>query len=194
MMDWNDPFCLLCKCFASYDHKQSPKHAERVKGAMYWVCSRGYEELADWIAKAHCRRNMVSREVIEIPRLPAAKKEAQPNPDSEGDGEDKAQAFRDRASVALAHWPFGVLDLPFADWPFDMLEVDLSTKKTKDRWDKMDPEMAEAIRCEAQKGKLQFEITLMVKKTAWEYALDFKAWTQTNLGSGTVRKIRFGEV
>ena len=28
----------------------------------------------------------------------------------------------------------------------------------------MDPEMAEAIRREAQKGKTQFEITLMVKK------------------------------
>ena len=57
----------------------------------------------------------------------------------------------------------------------------------------MDPEMAEAIRREAQKGKTQFEITLMVKKTAWKYEIDFKAWTQTNLVSGTVRKIRFGE-
>ena len=53
--------------------------------------------------------------------------------------------------------------------------------------------MAEAIRREAQKGKTQFEITLMVKKTAWIYVIDFKAWTQTNLESGTVRKIRFGE-
>ena len=58
----------------------------------------------------------------------------------------------------------------------------------------MDPEMAEAIRCEAQKGKTHFEFTLMVKKTAWLYEIDFKAWTQKNMGSGTVRKIRFAEV
>ena len=54
--------------------------------------------------------------------------------------------------------------------------------------------MAEAIRCEAQKGKTQFEITLMVKKTAWLYKFDFMAWTQENMESGTVRKIRFAKV
>jgi hypothetical protein len=53
--------------------------------------------------------------------------------------------------------------------------------------------MAEAIRCEAQKGKTSFEITLMVKKTVWLYEIDFKAWTQKNMDSGTVRKIRFAE-
>ena len=53
--------------------------------------------------------------------------------------------------------------------------------------------MAEAIRREAQKGKTQFEITLMVKKTAWVYNIDFLAWTQENLESGTARKIRFAE-
>ena len=55
----------------------------------------------------------------------------------------------------------------------------------------MDPEMAEAIRCEAQKGKMHFEITLMVKKTAWLYKIDFLAWTQEKMESGTVRKLRF---
>ena len=28
MMDWLEPFCLLCKCFASYDHLLAPKHTE----------------------------------------------------------------------------------------------------------------------------------------------------------------------
>ena len=187
IMDWMEPFCLLCKSFASYDHLSASKHTDRVKEAVYWVSSRGYEEVVEWIEKN-------SREVIEVPRISAAKKEVQAISDSESDGGSEGQVFRDRASAALVHWPFSVLDRPFADWPFGLLEVDLSTKKTKDSWGKMDPEMAEAIRCEAQKGKTQFEITLMVKKTAWKYEIDFKAWTQTNLVSGTVRKIRFGEV
>ena len=186
IMDWMEPFCLVCGCFASYDHLCGPKHLERVKAAVYWATSKGYEEVVEWIEKN-------SREVIEVPRIPAAKEQAQTNSDSESDGNSEGQVFRDRASAALVRWPFRVLDRPFADWPFDLLEVDLSTKKTKDVWGKMDPEMAEAIRREAQKGKTQFEITLMVKKTAWIYVIDFKAWTQTNLESGTVRKIRFGE-
>ena len=187
VMDWMDPFCLLCGSYASYDHLNAPKHMEKVKSAVYWASTRGYEEVVEWIEKN-------SREVIEIPEEPAMQNQRRDAVLVAKHGDSPGQAFRDSASVALANWPFMVLDRPFADWPFALLEVDLSTKKIKDKWGPMDAEMAEAIRCEAQKGKTQFEITLIVKKTAWRYEIDFKAWMQTNLESGTVRKIRFGEI
>ena len=92
VMDWTDPFCLLCKCFASYDHVASGKHVERTKAAVYWASLRGYEEVVEWL-------ELNSREVIEIPKKLAAQSQNQGQP---------GQGFRDSASAALAHWPFSV--------------------------------------------------------------------------------------
>ena len=53
--------------------------------------------------------------------------------------------------------------------------------------------MAEEIGRAAQKGELQFEITIKVNKNTWVYKIDFNTWTQENLETGTVRKFRFAE-
>ena len=184
VMDWTDPFCLLCGAFATYDHVGATKHVEKTKTAAGWASSRGYDEVVDWIEKN-------SQEVIDIANTPAATRPRQVAVSSDSDEDSCGPGFGESAAAACANWPFDIMSLPFAEWPFALLEVDLSTKKLKDHWGPMDPEMAEAIRREAQKGKTHFEISLMVKKVAWVYKIDFLAWTRENLESGTVRKLRF---
>jgi hypothetical protein len=81
--------------------------------------------------------------------------------------------------------------IDFAEWPFELLEVDLSTKKKPDNWGRMDEDMAEMIRQEAQKGKTKF-IICYGRTTKWKYEIDFKDWSQLNMGTGTKRKLKFG--
>ena len=184
VLDWTDPFCLLCGAFATYDHVGATKHVEKTKTAAAWARSRGYGDVVDWIDEN-------SQEVIDVASTSAVTRQSWV-PVSNGSDEDSSgPGIGETAAAAFANWPFDIMSLPFAEWPFALLEVDLSTKKLKDHWGPMDPEMAEAIRREAQKGETQFEISLMVKKVAWVYKIDFLAWTQENLESGTVRKLRF---
>jgi hypothetical protein len=81
--------------------------------------------------------------------------------------------------------------ISFAEWPFELLEVDLSSKKKPDHWGRMDADMAEAIRKEAQKGETMFTI-VYGSTTKWKYVIDFSDWSQLNVGTGTKRKLRFG--
>jgi hypothetical protein len=81
--------------------------------------------------------------------------------------------------------------IPFKDWPFELLEVDLSSKRKPDHWCKTDSEMAEAIRKEAQKGGINFTICYG-EGNKWKYEINFADWTQLNVGTKTVRKLRFG--
>jgi hypothetical protein len=55
----------------------------------------------------------------------------------------------------------------------------------------MDPDMAEAIRKEAQKRETKFRI-VYGKTTKWTYEIDFADWSQLNVGTKTKRKLRFG--
>ena len=174
IMDWMDPFCLLCGTFASYDHVGAVKHVEKTKSAAVYTRSRGYGEVVDWIDKN-------AQEVIHVASASPVKiqKPVSVASDSDDDGPAPGTGL--------------IATLPFAKRPFDLLEVDLSKKKKKDHWGPMDPAMAEEIGREAQKGEAQFEITPMVNKKPWVYKIDFKSWTQENLETGTVRKFRFAE-
>jgi 1-aminocyclopropane-1-carboxylate deaminase/D-cysteine desulfhydrase-like pyridoxal-dependent ACC family enzyme len=97
----------------------------------------------------------------------------------------------DRAAPAPEEVVRLVPQLNFEDWPFELLEVDLWTKKQKDNWGRMDGEMAEAIKKEAQKGGTKFRI-VYGKTKKWTYEIDFMKWTQLNVGTGTERRMRFG--
>ena len=55
----------------------------------------------------------------------------------------------------------------------------------------MDPDMAEAIADGARNGDAVFDIVVGDMKHPWCYRIDFMAWTQTNIDSGTVRMLRF---
>ena len=173
-MDWLDPLCLLCGMHASVDHVAAAKHIEKTKDAADWTKRRGYGEVLDWIQKD-------AQEVIHVASSSPKKK---PKPTSEASSSD---------DDVPAPGTEKITKLPFADWPFALLEVDLSTKKQKDHWGPMDPEMAEAIRHEAQQGNTQFEISLMIKNLVWIYKMDFVTWTQENVASGKVRKFRFAK-
>ena len=54
----------------------------------------------------------------------------------------------------------------------------------------MDPDMADAIAKRASNGDAVFEIVVGDWKNPWHYRFDFMALTQTNLDSGTVRRLR----
>ena len=159
------------------DHITAPKHTDNVKTATERTRSRGYDEVVDWIVKD-------VQEVINVASSsPAKKPKTRPE---KSDDDDQASGVGEPTDTLLPV-------IAFADWPFALLEVDLSTKKQKDHWGPMDPDMAEAIRHEAQQGNTQFEISLMIKNLVWIYKMDFVTWTQENVASGKVRKFRFAK-
>ena len=83
-----------------------------------------------------------------------------------------------------------VPSLKFQSWPFGDLEVDVSTKKKPETWVRMDPDMAAAIAEGASNGDAVFDFVVGDWKRPWYYRIDFMAWTQTNIVSGTVRALR----
>ena len=83
-----------------------------------------------------------------------------------------------------------VPSLKFQNWPFGDLEVDVSARKKPEKWVRMDPDMAAAIAEGASNGDAVFDIEVGDWKRPWYYRIDFLAWTQTNIDSGTVRALR----
>ena len=81
-------------------------------------------------------------------------------------------------------------DLKPQHWPVRELEVDASSKNKPEKWVRMDPDMADAIAKRASNGDAVFEIVVGDWKNLWHYRFDFTALTQTNLDSGTVRRLR----
>ena len=51
--------------------------------------------------------------------------------------------------------------------------------------------MAEAIADGARQGDMIFDICIGDMKNPWVYRINFETWTQENLDSKKVRKIRF---
>ena len=72
--------------------------------------------------------------------------------------------------------------------------MDVSAKKKPEKWERMDPDMAEAIAEGASNGEPVFNIVVGDWKHPWCYRIDFLAWTQTNIDAGTVRGLRLPTV
>jgi hypothetical protein len=176
--DWKEPFCLCCGAYSTIDHMESPVHLKKVAEATWNVNAKGYGEVLQWIEDE-------AEEVIHLRDSPPPKRPTDADSDS---GDDDARGL---PQPSIAQDVRIVPQIAFADWPFELLEVDLSTKKKPDNWDRMDLGMAQAIRTEAQKGATKFRI-VYGKTTKWTYEIDFADWSQLNVGTGTKRKLRFG--
>ena len=55
----------------------------------------------------------------------------------------------------------------------------------------MDPEMAVAIADGARQGAMIFDVCVGDMKNPWVYRINFEKWTQENVDSKMVRKMRF---
>jgi hypothetical protein len=177
--DWKEAFCMCCGVYATTDHLASVKHLEKVASATWNIDAKGYGDVLRWV-EIDAVENAIDMPK-ERPELTA--------PPTAADSSDEESP--DRAAPAPEEVVRLVPQLNFEDWPFELLEVDLWTKKQKDNWGRMDGEMAEAIKKEAQKGGTKFRI-VYGKTKKWTYEIDFMKWTQLNVGTGTERRMRFG--
>ena len=158
---------------ATEDHLGAPKHTGKRKTATEWLLSKGWGQVIAWIEQD-------KQEVINVIRDPPA---GQPRRSPESSDDDNGATGSGEPTGPL------IPGLAFANWPFANLEVDLSSKTQ--RKGRMDADMAEAIAQGARQGAMIFDISIGDKKNPWVYRINFETWTQENLGSKKVRKIRF---